>query len=149
MYYHTALLWARLLEIKSKRGNANLNFEEQEFLKSMLPHEYNIPQPVYLFLKGIGEVNYATERSPVSAGPSTPRRHRVRQRRLRQTPFDRATSEFVAIEESRLRLERERETRQHNLEMEQLRIEAQRVQVEAERVRVEEARMRLETDLRA
>ncbi|KAJ8728588.1 hypothetical protein PYW07_006284 [Mythimna separata] len=73
----------------------------------------------------------------------------VRQRRPHQTPFDRATSEFVAIEESRLRLERERETRQHNLEMGRLIIEAQRVQVEAERVRVDEARMRIETDIRA
>ncbi|KAJ8737180.1 hypothetical protein PYW07_000451 [Mythimna separata] len=89
------------------------------------------------------------ERSPVSAGPSTPRRHRVRQRRLHQTPFNRATSKFVAIEERRLRLERERETRQHNLAMEQLKIKAQQLQVEAERVRVDEARMRIEADLRA
>ncbi|KAF9794517.1 hypothetical protein SFRURICE_011807 [Spodoptera frugiperda] len=42
------------------------------------------------------------ERSPISPVASTPRRHRVRQRRLRQTPFDRATSEFVAIEKNRL-----------------------------------------------
>lgn len=90
-----------------------------------------------------------TERSPVSPGASTPRRHRVRQRRLRQTPFDRATSEFVAIEKNRLRLEHERETLRHNLDMERLKIEAQRVQVEAERVRVEEARMGIEADLRA
>lgn len=96
-----------------------------------------------------------TERSPVSAGPSTPRRRRLRQRRLRQTPFDRATSEFVAIEENRLRFERERDARLNELETERLRIEAQRVQldreriqVEADRVRVEEVRTRVEADLR-
>lgn len=60
MYYHVSLLWARLLDIKSKRGNANLNFEEQEYLKSMLAHEYNVPQPIYLFLKATGEVKNAT-----------------------------------------------------------------------------------------
>lgn len=89
------------------------------------------------------------ERSPVSPGASTPRRHRVRQRKLRQTPFDRATSEFVAVEKNRLHLEEQRATRQHNLDMERLKIEAQRVQVEADRVRVEEARMGIEADLRA
>ncbi|XP_050558751.1 myb/SANT-like DNA-binding domain-containing protein 4 isoform X1 [Spodoptera frugiperda] len=89
------------------------------------------------------------ERSPISPGASTPRRHRVRQRRLRQTPFDRATSEFVAIEKNRLRLEQERETRQHNLDMERLKIEAERVKMEADRVRVEEARLAIEADLLA
>lgn len=95
------------------------------------------------------------ERSPVSAGPSTPRRRHLRQRRLRQTPFDRATSEFVAIEENRLRFERERDARQHELETERLKLETQRVQldrervqVEAERVRVEDVRTRVEADLR-
>lgn len=60
MYYHTSLLWARLLDTKSKRGNANLNFEEQEYLKAMLAHDYNVPQRIYPFLKGIGEVKDAT-----------------------------------------------------------------------------------------
>ncbi|XP_045498790.1 myb/SANT-like DNA-binding domain-containing protein 4 isoform X2 [Colias croceus] len=90
------------------------------------------------------------ERSPVSAGPSTPRR-----RRRCQTPFDRATSEFVAIEGKRLRFERERDARLYELETERLKIEAQRiqvdrerVQVEAERVRVEEVRTRIEADIR-
>ncbi|CAG5019206.1 unnamed protein product [Parnassius apollo] len=88
------------------------------------------------------------ERSPVSAGPSTPRHRHLRQRRLRQTPFDRATSEFVAIEENRLRFERERDVRQHELETERLKIEAQRLQLDRERVRVEEVRTRVEADLR-
>ncbi|CAG4965629.1 unnamed protein product [Parnassius apollo] len=88
------------------------------------------------------------ERSPVSAGPSTPRHRHLRQRRLRQTPFDRATSEFVAIEENRLRFERERDVRQHELETERLKIEAQRLQLDRERVRVEEVRTHVEADLR-
>ncbi|KAF9801182.1 hypothetical protein SFRURICE_015022 [Spodoptera frugiperda] len=50
------------------------------------------------------------ERSPVSPGASNLRRQCVRQRRLRQTPFDRATSEFVAVEKNRLRLEEQRAT---------------------------------------
>lgn len=59
-YYCTAILWARLLDIKAKRGNTNLTFEEQEYCKAVFTHEYNVPQPVYLFLKGIGEVKDAT-----------------------------------------------------------------------------------------
>lgn len=56
MYYSTSLLWTRPLDIKAKRGNTNLTFTEQEFLKSMMIQDYNVPQPIYLFLKGIGEV---------------------------------------------------------------------------------------------
>ncbi|KAJ8728934.1 hypothetical protein PYW07_006630 [Mythimna separata] len=59
-YYTTAMLWARLLDIKAKRGNTNLTFEELEFCKAVMQHEYNIPQPIYLFLKGIGEVKDST-----------------------------------------------------------------------------------------
>ncbi|CAG5000672.1 unnamed protein product [Parnassius apollo] len=88
------------------------------------------------------------ERSLVSAGPSTPRHRRLRQRKLRQTSFDRATSEFVAIEVNRLRFERERDARQHELETERLKIEVQRLQLDRERVRVEEVRTRVEADLR-
>ncbi|CAG4953291.1 unnamed protein product [Parnassius apollo] len=78
------------------------------------------------------------ERSSVSAGPSTPRHRHLRQRRLRQTPFDRATSEFIAIEENRLHFGRKRDVRQHELETERLKIEAQRLQLDRERVRVKE-----------
>ncbi|CAK1591032.1 unnamed protein product [Parnassius mnemosyne] len=48
-YYNTSLLWARLLDIKTKRGNTNLTFEELEFCKSIMQHEYNVRQPIYLF----------------------------------------------------------------------------------------------------
>lgn len=60
MYYTTAILWARLLDIKAKRGNTNLTFTEQEFCKCVNTQEFNIPQPLYLFLKGIGEVRDPT-----------------------------------------------------------------------------------------
>ncbi|KOB64951.1 Uncharacterized protein OBRU01_22018 [Operophtera brumata] len=60
MYYSTAMLWSRLLDIKAKRGNTNLTFQELEFCKAVMLHEYNIPQPIYLFLKGIGEVKDPT-----------------------------------------------------------------------------------------
>lgn len=60
MYYSTAILWARLLDIKAKRGNTNLTFTEQEFCKFVATQEFNIPQPLYLFLKGIGEVKDST-----------------------------------------------------------------------------------------
>lgn len=60
MYFSTAMLWSRLLDIKAKRGNTNLTFEELEFCKAVMQHEYNIPQPIYLFLKGIGEVKDPT-----------------------------------------------------------------------------------------
>ncbi|KAL4710113.1 hypothetical protein ACJJTC_016515 [Scirpophaga incertulas] len=59
-YYSTALLWGRLLNIKAKRGNANLSFHEQEFCKAVHQHEYNVPQPLYLFLRGIGSVKDTT-----------------------------------------------------------------------------------------
>ncbi|CAB3232075.1 unnamed protein product [Arctia plantaginis] len=67
MYYSTAMLWARLLDIKAKRGNANLSYEEIEFCKAIMQHEFNIPQPIYLFLKGIGEVKDPTGKVSVFA----------------------------------------------------------------------------------
>lgn len=60
MYYSTAMLWARLLDIKAKRGNTNLSFAELEFCKSVNSGEYNIPQPIYLFIKAVGEVKDAS-----------------------------------------------------------------------------------------
>lgn len=72
MYYTTAMLWARLLDIKAKRGNTNLTFQELEFYKAVMQHEYNIPQPVYLFLNGIGEVNDATGKTVYLANHQLP-----------------------------------------------------------------------------
>ncbi|CAG4984823.1 unnamed protein product [Parnassius apollo] len=50
------------------------------------------------------------------------------------------------IEENRLRFERERDARQHELETERLKIEAQHLQLDRERVRVEEVRSRVEAE---
>ncbi|CAG4946966.1 unnamed protein product [Colias eurytheme] len=72
MYYSTAMLWARLLDIKAKRGNANLSYEEIEFCKSIMQHEFNIPQPIYLFLKGIGEVKDPTGKTVFLADHTLP-----------------------------------------------------------------------------
>ncbi|CAB3248771.1 unnamed protein product [Arctia plantaginis] len=73
IYYTTAILWTRLLDIKAKRGNANLPFEEIEFCKAMETQEYNIPQPLYLFLKGIGEVKDLTGKTVSLADHALPR----------------------------------------------------------------------------
>ncbi|CAG4969751.1 unnamed protein product [Colias eurytheme] len=72
MYYTTAILWSRLLEIKAKRGNANLTFKELEYCKFMTSQEFNIPQPLYLFLKGIGEVKDATGKTVSLADHTLP-----------------------------------------------------------------------------
>lgn len=72
MYYSTAMLWTRLLNIKAKRGNTNLSFEELEFCKAIQQQEYNIPQPIYLFLKGIGEVKDATGKTVYLANHNLP-----------------------------------------------------------------------------
>ncbi|XP_041979719.1 uncharacterized protein LOC121733514 [Aricia agestis] len=119
-----------------------------------VPADVTSPPPAHPVSPVPGPSNSRTiqgERSPVS---SSPRRRSLRQRR-RQTPFDRATSEFVAIEENRLRFERDRDARLYELENERLKIEAQRVQldrervqVEAERVWVEEVHTHVEADLR-
>ncbi|CAH0717700.1 unnamed protein product, partial [Brenthis ino] len=52
-------------EVYSSLGgdDKNLNKQmtkKQEFCKSIASHDFNIPQPLYLFLKGIGEVKDAT-----------------------------------------------------------------------------------------
>lgn len=72
MYYSSALLWARLLDVKSKRGNTTLTTTEQEFCKSIMAHEYNVPQPIYLFLRGIGEVKDATGKTVYLANHNLP-----------------------------------------------------------------------------
>lgn len=71
----------------------------------------------------------------LSPTTSTPRRRRLLRARTRrvQTPFERATSEFVAVENRRLELEEERERNSHKREMERLRIEERRMQMEENR----------------
>lgn len=52
-YYATALLWGRLLGIKDKNQRSSLSLTEQDFLRSMSA-DFNVPQPIYLYLKAIG-----------------------------------------------------------------------------------------------
>lgn len=61
-----------MLDIKAKRGNTNLSFEELEFCKSVIQHDYNIPHSLYLFLKGIGEVKDATIKTVFLANHQLP-----------------------------------------------------------------------------
>lgn len=56
MYYSTVMLWSRLLDMKAKRGNTTFSFHELKYCKAVMQHKYDIPLPIYLFLKGIGEV---------------------------------------------------------------------------------------------
>jgi len=44
-YYATAVIWARLLDIKAKRAKTSLTDTEREYLKLMSSSELNLPQP--------------------------------------------------------------------------------------------------------
>lgn len=59
-----------MLNIKAKLGNTKLTFEELEFCKAIMQHEYNVPQPIYLFLNGIGEVKDPTGKTVYLANHS-------------------------------------------------------------------------------
>ncbi|XP_026736567.1 uncharacterized protein LOC113507188 isoform X2 [Trichoplusia ni] len=77
--------------------------------------------------------------SPASSlATSTPHRRgvfRARTRRI-QTPFERATSEFVAIEQRRLQLEESREEKHHHREMERLRLESRRLDIQESMINI-------------
>ncbi|CAH0728247.1 unnamed protein product, partial [Brenthis ino] len=69
-----------------------------------------------------------TQRSySASTPPNSRRGHRGNngRRRRNMTPFERATSEFVSIEEGRLRLEEMRINREHEREMARINVEYQ------------------------
>ncbi len=55
-YYSTALLWTRLLDIKAKRATSVLTDTEREYRRCFVKSELHVPQPLYLFLRGIGHV---------------------------------------------------------------------------------------------
>lgn len=55
-YYATTLLWARLIDLKAKRANVELTQTEMNFRRYFLEEEFNVPQPLYLYIKAIGEV---------------------------------------------------------------------------------------------
>lgn len=59
-YYNVSLLWARLLDIKSKRAQDVLSNTELEYMKVFTGMDWNVPQPIYLYLKAIGNVRDKT-----------------------------------------------------------------------------------------
>lgn len=52
------------------------------------------------------------------------------------TPLERATSEFVSVEQSRLQFEERREELHHEREIERLRLESRRIDADLEHTRV-------------
>lgn len=60
MYYATAHLWARLLSVKNKNQITALTPVELQFLQTMESSELNLPQPIYLMIKAIGNVKDKT-----------------------------------------------------------------------------------------
>jgi len=62
-YYTTAVVWARLLDIKAKRAKISLTTTELEYLKLMSSSELNLPQPLYVYVKAIGHTKDCTGKS--------------------------------------------------------------------------------------
>lgn len=50
------MLWGRLIHLKAKRAHTQLTQTELNFRRYFTETEYNMPQPLYLYLKAIGEV---------------------------------------------------------------------------------------------
>ncbi|UPT53710.1 MAG: hypothetical protein 4 [Bactrocera dorsalis orbivirus isolate Zc] len=60
MYYATSLLWTRLTQIKAQRAHTDLSEQEKDLLRLLADAELNVPQPIYLYLKAIGNVRDKT-----------------------------------------------------------------------------------------
>lgn len=54
IYYSVALLWARLLHLKS--ATSNLSFEESQFYNAVARKQYVIPSPILMYLKAMGKI---------------------------------------------------------------------------------------------
>ncbi|KAJ8737707.1 hypothetical protein PYW08_000302 [Mythimna loreyi] len=117
-------------------------------LQTLLPNTASAPMPTVLSptastSRGVSQRRWRRHRdsSSPAATPttSTPRRHRLQQARVRriQTPFERATSEFVAVEHRRLQIEADRDKKLHEREVERLRLEEKRLRLEEKRLEIE------------
>lgn len=53
-YYGTALLWMKLIDVKSKEGNVALTTEEKAIKKAVTDEQFNVPQPLFAVLNEIG-----------------------------------------------------------------------------------------------
>lgn len=55
-YYATALLWLRLIDLKSKQRLRGLTSQEKDILKATKDITWNVPQPIYGYLSQIGNI---------------------------------------------------------------------------------------------
>lgn len=55
-YYSTAMLWIRLIDIKSKQRRFALTSTEKEILKASKDVAWTVPQPIYAYLMQMGNV---------------------------------------------------------------------------------------------
>lgn len=53
-YYATSLLWLRLIDIKDKQGVKALSRAENQLKKSTEEIDFNVPQPIAVYLQNIG-----------------------------------------------------------------------------------------------
>jgi hypothetical protein len=56
VYYSTALLWLKLIDVKAKQGRQSLTGEEKDIRKATRDVEFNVPQPLFVYLSQIGNV---------------------------------------------------------------------------------------------
>jgi hypothetical protein len=54
-YYATGMLWLRLLDVKAKQGREALTSEEKTIRKATEEVEFNIPQPISMYLSQVGQ----------------------------------------------------------------------------------------------
>lgn len=57
-YYYTAVLWARLIHLKSVNARVQLTSEEKSFLKAIGQQILNVPQLIATYIKSVG--NYVS-----------------------------------------------------------------------------------------
>jgi hypothetical protein len=54
-YYATCLLWTKLIDVKAKQGRETLTTEERAIRKATEEVEFNVPQPIAVYLGQIGQ----------------------------------------------------------------------------------------------
>lgn len=56
VYYATALLWLRLIEIKLKQDRTTLTSAEKDMRKGVMDKVFNVPRPIFAYLSQVGNV---------------------------------------------------------------------------------------------
>lgn len=56
VYYATALLWFKLIDVRAKQGRIALTSAEKDIRKAIQDKSFNVPQPLYIYLSQIGNV---------------------------------------------------------------------------------------------